>query len=134
MLNPKNQPAGAPMHMYVALTAVVVHGTLWGLGSAGAATKLAPSEIQGTFFNGQPFTASTPSQIKFKMSFTPDGKVTREPVGKSGTKGQGTWNLNKDGFCTTWTGSKAACFTLISAGPNKWSVMRGPAPVAEWSK
>ncbi len=102
--------------------------------SADAATRLSPQEIQATFFNGQPFTSATPSKIKFRMVFTADGKMIREPVGKSGTKGQGTWTLNKDGFCTTWVGSKAGCYTLVSSGPNKWSVMRGPAPVAEWSK
>lgn len=101
---------------------------------AGAATRLAPAEIQATFFTGQPFTASTPSNIKFRMLFTPDHKVTREPLGKSGVKGEGTWALSKDGFCTTWKGSKAACFTVVAAGANKWNVLRGPAVMASWSK
>ena len=34
-----------------------------------AAGKLPPSEIKTTFFNGQPFTASTPSNVKYKMTF-----------------------------------------------------------------
>jgi hypothetical protein len=101
---------------------------------AGAATRLSPQEIQANFFTGKPFTASTPSNIQFTMVFLADGKVRREPVGKSGTKGEGTWSLSKDGFCTTWKGSKAACFTLVAAGQNKWNVMRGPAVVASWSK
>ena len=105
-----------------------------GIAETNAATRLSPSEIQSTFFNGQPFTASTPSNIKFKMVFTADGKVTREPLGKSGVKGAGTWKLSKEGFCTTWKDSKASCFTLVAAGQNKWSVMRGPAVVASWSK
>lgn len=109
-------------------------GLVFLVAPASAATRLSPSEIQAAFFNGQPFTSSTPSQIKFSMVFTPDGKMTREPIGKSGTKGQGTWKLDKTGFCTTWAGSKAGCYTLVSTGPNKWSVMRGPAPAAEWSK
>ena len=99
-----------------------------------AATKLSPAEVQSTFFNGQPFTASTPSNIKFTMVFKPDGKVTREPQGKSGIKGEGTWKLSKDGFCTTWKGSKANCFTLVSVGENKWSVVKGAATVATWNK
>ena len=37
------------------------------------AAVLAPNEIQATFFNGQPFTSSTPSNVKFKMVFTADG-------------------------------------------------------------
>ena len=101
---------------------------------AGAATMLAPNEIQAAFFTGQPFTASTPSNIKFKMTFTADGKVTREPVGKSGAKGEGTWKLDKAGFCTTWKGSKPGCFTITTNNDNKWSVMRGNTLVAVWTK
>ena len=102
--------------------------------AAAWAARLSPPEVQAAFFTGKPFTASTPSNILFTMLFLPDGRVTREPVGKSGTKGEGTWKLSKDGFCTIWKGSKAACFTLVSAGQNKWNVMRGPAVVATWSK
>jgi hypothetical protein len=104
------------------------------LGAAGTAGRLAPSEIQSTFFTGQPFTASTPSNIAFRMVFTPDGKVTREPVGKSGVKGDGTWKLSKDGFCTTWKGSKASCFVVTASGDNKWSVLKGSTVVAVWTK
>lgn len=107
---------------------------LYGAADGLAATRVSPSDIQATFFNGKPFTASTPSNIKFTMVFTADGKVTREPQGKSGVKGEGTWKLSKDGFCTTWKGSKAGCFTLVNVSQNKWNVMRGPAAVASWSK
>lgn len=99
-----------------------------------AAARMAPSEIQSAFFNGQPFTASTPSNITFTMVFKPDGKVTREPQGKAGVKGEGTWKLSKEGFCTTWKGSKATCFTLLPAGDNKWSVVKGAQTVATRSK
>ena len=47
---------------------------LAGAGIAGAA-PLAPNEIQTTFFNGQPFTSSTPQNIKYTMVFTADGKM-----------------------------------------------------------
>jgi hypothetical protein len=99
-----------------------------------AATRLPPAEIQATFFTGKPFTASTPSNIQFTMVFSPDGKVSRQPLGKSGVKGQGVWKLSKDGFCTTWKGSKASCFTVVLVSENKWNVLRGPAVVASWSK
>jgi hypothetical protein len=100
-----------------------------------AVTKLTPKEIQDTFFNGQPFISSTPSNIKFKMIFTPDGKMTREPVSRAaGVKGEGTWKLSKDGFCTSWKGSKQTCFTLVNVEENKWSVVRGATTVAMWSK
>jgi len=98
--------------------------------------RLAPSEIQATFFNGQSFTASTTSNLKFKMTFTADGKMKREPIGPGkGNKGEGTWKLSKDGFCTIWHGATLTnCFTLVSAGDNKWSVLKGPSIQAIWSK
>ncbi len=100
---------------------------------AAPAGALAPNDIQSAFFTGQPFTASTNSSVKYKMTFTADGKMKREPT-TGGTKGEGTWKLSKDGFCTTWTGAKASCFTVVSAGDNKWSVMKGSTVVATWSK
>jgi hypothetical protein len=101
---------------------------------AHAATKLLPNQIQATFFTGEPFTASTPSNIQFKMMFMPDGKVVREPLGKAGIKGEGTWSLSKDGFCTAWKGSKPSCFVLVNVDSNKWSVVKGATTVATWSK
>lgn len=103
-------------------------------GAAPAPTRLAPADIQKTFFNGQTFTSATPSNIQFKMTFSDNGKVVREPVGKSGVKGEGTWTLDKDGFCTTWKNSKPNCFVVVATGDNKWSVMKGPAVVGVWSK
>jgi len=102
--------------------------------TAAFGAALAPNEIQSTFFNGQPFTSATPSNIKFKMLFTADGKMTREPLAGAGAKGEGTWKLAKDGFCTTWKGSKANCFRVVTAGDNKWSVMKGSTIVATWTK
>jgi hypothetical protein len=100
---------------------------------ADPAGKLAPDAIQTTFFNGQPFTASTPSNVKFKMTFTADGKMKREPIG-AGAKGAGTWKMSKEGFCTVWAGGKPSCFTIVSAGDNKWSVLKGSTILATWSK
>jgi hypothetical protein len=99
-----------------------------------AATKLAPNDIQTTFFNGQPFTAATNSNVKFKMTFTADGKMTRLPAGGGGARGEGTWKLSKDGFCTTWKNAGANCFTVVGAGDNKWSVLKGSTIMATWSK
>jgi hypothetical protein len=113
--------------MFVAGVAVVATA------AAALAAVLAPNEIQATFFTGQPFTAST-STIKYKMIFAADGKMTREPVGKSGAKSEGTWKLSKDGFCSTWKGSKANCYRVQTAGENKWSVMKGTTSVATWTK
>jgi hypothetical protein len=99
---------------------------------------MAPSDIQATFFTGQAFTATTPSGTKFKMTFTPDGKVTREPLAQRGNNSTGTWKLNAKGFCTAWNHSKSNCFTIIPNGQNKWAV-QGIATtiattVAVWSK
>jgi hypothetical protein len=100
---------------------------------AAQVARLTPNVIQSTFFNGQPFTAATPSNVKYKMTFSADGKMKRTPVG-AGSKGEGTWQLSKDGFCTTWSGSKPSCFTIVAAGDNKWSVLKGSTMLASWSK
>ena len=90
------------------------------------AAVLAPADIQSTF------TAAA-SNIKYKMTFTADGKMTREPIG-AGAKNEGTWKLSKDGFCSTWKGSKQNCYRVQTAGDNKWSVMKGRTAVASWTK
>jgi hypothetical protein len=102
---------------------------------AAPAAKLAPNDVQTTFFTGQPFIAATNSNVKFKMTFSADGKMKREPAGGGGgSKGEGTWKLSKDGFCTTWKGAVGNCFTVVSAGDNKWSVLKGSTIMATWSK
>jgi hypothetical protein len=97
------------------------------------AAALTPNEIQATFFNGQAFTASA-TNIKYKMIFSADGKMSREPIGGGGSKGEGTWKLTKEGFCTTWKGSQPNCFRILTAGDNKWSVVKGTTVVATWTK
>jgi len=103
-----------------------------------AAEPMAPSDIQATFFNGQPFTASTPSGTQFKMIFTPNGKMSREPLAQSGYKNNGTWKLDAKGFCTSWNQAKATCYTIIPSGENKWSVQKRATTIATtiavWSK
>lgn len=120
-----------PMRMGV--VAIMMYALLPS-GHAAAATKLAPSEIQSTFFTGEAFTATTPSGVKFKMTFTADGKAKRVPVAKGGAKGDGDWKLDDSGYCTTWKGSKPNCFTVVADGQNKWSVMKGSTVIATWSK
>ena len=103
-------------------------------GAASAAQKLTPKEIQAEFFDGKPFTAATTSGTKFKMTFATDGKVTREPQDKAGQKGEGTWKLSKEGFCTSWREKSSTCYTLVNVDKNKWSVVKGATTVAVWSK
>ena len=106
--------------------------------AAFAAEQMAPSDIKATFFNGQSFTASTPGGTNFKMTFTPDGKMTREPLAQSGSKNTGTWKPNATGFCTTWQHAKPSCFTVTPKGENRWSVQTIATTiaitVAVWSK
>jgi hypothetical protein len=118
------------------MRALVIAGVLGAISAtlAVAADKLTPDAIKTTFFTGQEFTAATPSGVKFKMVFTPDGKVTRTPAAGAGEKGDGTWKMTKEGFCTAWNGAKQNCYTLVGAGDNKWSVMSGPSLKATWSK
>ena len=99
-----------------------------------APATLMPAEIQATFFNGKSFTAASPSGVKFKMTFTADGKTKRVPAGKGGARSEGEWKLDDKGYCTTWKGSAESCFTVIPNGTNKWSVMKGAVVMATWSK
>ena len=101
--------------------------------AAAPAARLSPQEIQATFFNGQPFTAATTSNVKYRMTFSADGKMRREPLG-GGAKGEGTWKLSKDGFCTMWKGAVGNCYTVAGSGDNKWSVLKGSTIMAIWSK
>ena len=103
-------------------------------GAATAGPKLTPAEIQAIFFNGAEFIAATPSGVKFKMTFTADGKVMRVPTGNGGAGSEGSWKLNDSGYCTTWKGGKPNCFAVVEADKNKWSIMKGPAVIATWSR
>jgi hypothetical protein len=120
--------------MLARILAFAAIGLTAGTGASLAATRLAPADIKTSFFTGQAFTAATPSGVKYKMSYAADGKMTREPVGHAGGKSEGTWTLSKDGFCTTWKGSQANCYTLVSSGDNRWSVMKGSGLMAVWTK
>jgi hypothetical protein len=112
--------------------------TLYGASAALAAEPMAPNDIKATFFTGQPFTAASLSGTKFKMTFAPDGKMTREPLKQSGKGSVGTWKLSAKGFCTTWAHSKPNCFTVVRSGENKWSVQKIATTIATtvavWSK
>ncbi len=102
--------------------------------AAAQSTKLTPKDIQANFFTGTPFVASTTAGLKFKMTYTPDGKALRESTGKGGPAAEGTWKLSKDGFCTAWSGGKPSCYVLVNTEPNRYAVVRGATTVAVWSK
>jgi hypothetical protein len=73
---------------------VIAISMLFGASAALAGEPMAPNDIKATFFTGQPFTAASPSGAKFKMTFTPEGKMTREPLEQSGKASAGTWKLS----------------------------------------
>src|SRR5258705_12156983 len=83
--------------------------------------RLAPKDVETLFFTGKPFTASTTSNVKYKMVFSPDGTMTREPIaagsksgtksraksgGQPGPKSEGTRKHSQDGLYSTSKGSK----------------------------
>jgi len=126
---------------FAAAVAALLIGT--GIVAAAPAGRLAPKDIETTFFTGKPFIASTPSNVKFRMTFKPDGTMTREALGKAGSKSggskaggitEGTWKLSLDGFCSTWRGSKENCYRVHENGPNKWAIVVATQAVAYWSK
>ena len=100
------------------------------------ADALDGNAIKATFFTGQPFIASSPTRQRYTMVFTPDGKATREPLGKAGEKIDGTWKVVKEGFCTSWKGGTTNCYRLVTStiAEGKWAVMKGATTVATWSK
>jgi hypothetical protein len=118
----------------ISFIAVIVFGA----NAAYAAEPMASGDIKATFFNGQPFTAASPTGTKFKMTFTPDGKMTRQALAQSGKTNIGIWKLNAKGFCTSWEHAKSNCFTIIPGGENKWQVQRTETTItttiAVWSK
>ncbi|MGB7179500.1 MAG: hypothetical protein WBD33_21885 [Xanthobacteraceae bacterium] len=107
-------------------------------GAALAGQAMVPNDIKATFFNGQPFTAASPTGTKFKMTFTPDGKMTRQALAQSGKTNAGIWKLNAKGFCTSWERAGSNCFTVTPSGENKWLVQRTATTItttiAVWSK
>jgi len=114
-----------------------------GLLLAAPVGRVAPKDVETLFFNGKPFTASTTSNVKYKMVFSSNGTMTREPMAKSGaksksegakTKSEGTWKLSPDGFCSTWKGSKENCYRVHENGANKWAIVVSTQAVAYWSK
>jgi hypothetical protein len=66
--------AGGVASRVFELIALIFVVLLFGLQAAAAADPMAPADIRTTFFNGQPFTATSPSGTKFTMIFMPDGR------------------------------------------------------------
>ena len=67
------------------------------------------------------------------MTFTPDGKMKRAPIG-SGRQGRRHLEAVEGRLLHHLEGRQANCFTVVSAGDNKWSVLKGSTIMATWSK
>ena len=89
-----------------------------------ASAAFAAECYSSTFFNGKSLVASTTSGTQFKMIFTPDGRMTRQPSGKAGKKSSGTWKLDTSGFCTSWKGAETNCYTVVPSGNDKWPIQQ----------
>src|ERR1700745_4024727 len=108
---------GAAMSMNNAMIVGLAACALpFGTAVAAPVARLMPGEIQAMFFKGKPFTAASPSGVKFKMTFTADGKAKRVPAGKGGARSEGEWKLDDKGYCPTWKGRARSCFTVITNG------------------
>jgi hypothetical protein len=92
-----------------------------------------PKEIQTEFFDGKTFTAATTSGVKFKMTFTARRQGDARAAGQVRAKGEGTWKLSKEGFCTSGRAARRTA-TRCQHRQNKWSVVKGASTVATWSK
>ena len=119
-------------------TSLVIAVLVLKTSAAIAVQPMAPNDIKATFFNGQPFNAVSPSGTKFTMTFTPDGKMTRQALAQSGKTNVGIWKLNAKGFCTSWERAGSNCFTIVPSGENKWLVQKAATTItttiAVWSK
>jgi hypothetical protein len=120
------------------VTSVAIAISVLEASAASAGQPMTSSDIKTTFFNGQPFNAASPSGTKFTMTFTPDGKMTRQAVAQSGKTNIGIWKLNAKGFCTSWERAGSNCFTVTQSGENKWLIQRTATTItttiAVWSK
>ena len=99
---------------------------------------MAPADIPAAFLNGQPFVAAALAGNKFKMTFTPDGKITREPLGQSGKPISGTLEAQCQGFLHELGTRTVQLFHSVPIGQNRWSVQKVATTisvsVATWSK
>jgi hypothetical protein len=119
-------------------TSLVIAVLVLNASAAFSGQPMAPNDIKATFFNGQPFTATSPSGTKFTMTFTPDGKMTRQALVQSGKTNVGIWKLNAKGFCTSWERAGSNCFSVVPSGENRWLVQKTgttiTTTIAVWSK
>jgi hypothetical protein len=101
--------------------------------------KLSGEAIKAAWFDGKPFTATSPEGTAFLLTFTADGKSVRRPVEKKKglTGATGFWRIIAEGYCSRWTGqNREKCFNVRPDPENAGAVVVrfGPQLVAVWKR
>ena len=96
--------------------------------------KMTGDAIKAAWFDGKPFTATAPDGTAFRMTYTPDGKAVKAPVGKKGGSVPGFWRAIAEGYCVRWTGAvREKCFNVRKEG-DVTVVRFGQQIVANWAR
>src|ERR1700724_1535215 len=101
--------------------------------TAGIASASAADDWKNVFLTGKPFISATPQNVQYRMVLTPDGKITRTPIGAAGVMGEGNWAVSDGQICTAWAGTPPNCFNLVQKDEKQWAVMKGTAQVGLWT-
>lgn len=101
--------------------------------------KLSGEAIKAAWFDGKPFTATSPEGTAFIFTFTVDGKSVRKPVEKRKglTGATGFWRIIAEGYCSRWSGqNREKCFNVRPDPENAGAVVVrfGPQLVAVWKR
>lgn len=117
--------------------AQIVQPAKTGLDRNGQPEKLTGDQIKQTWFNGQPFVATGPDGIAYRMVFTEDGKSTRVAVAAKKPKATaGFWRVIAEGYCSRWAGSnREKCFNVRKSPDGSETVVRfGQQIAATWKR
>jgi hypothetical protein len=105
---------------------------------SGLPEKLSGDQIKSQWFDGQPFVATGPDGIAYKMVFTADGKAARIAVNasKKARPTGGFWRVIAEGYCSRWAGSnREKCFNVRPAQEGGQMVVRfGQQIAATWKR
>lgn len=103
----------------------------------GMPEKFSGEKIKAAWFDGQPFTATSPDGTAYRMVFTPDGKSTRLPLaGKKPRPTLGFWRVIAEGYCSRWAGSnREKCFNVRLSEDGAQTIVRfGQQVAGTWSR
>lgn len=104
---------------------------------SGLPEKLTGDQIKATWFDGQPFVATGPDGVAYRMVFTGDGKAARVAVAAKKAKPVvGWWRVIAEGYCSRWTGTnREKCFNVRKSADGSETVVRfGQQIAATWKR